>query len=51
MGEVVDQVNRHFSVGVFDGLSILLEDSIECAKIGLGLFDLFVELADKLASR
>ena len=51
MGEIVDQVNGHFSVGILDGLSVLYEDSIKRAEIGFGLLDLLVELANKLTAR
>lgn len=51
MGEVVDQVNGHFSVGILDGFSIFLENSIKRAEIGLGFLDLLVELANELTAR
>lgn len=50
MGEIVDQVDWHFFVGILDGFSIFLENPIKSAEIGLGFLNLLMELLDKLTS-
>lgn len=51
MGEVIDQIDRHFFVGVFDQFSIFLEDPVKSTEVGLGLLDLLMKLADELTAR